>query len=87
LHFMYSMNSIATRRKQQSNVRRYWQQYLFNKQVIYTQIDTVFVYAISSPECKSKSGHKTSKQIVWKCVTVQIFGDYCNKPKFDSGGN
>jgi hypothetical protein len=42
---------------------------------------------ISSPECRSKSGHKNSKQVVWKCVTVQIFGDDSNKSKFDSGGN
>jgi hypothetical protein len=28
-----------------------------------------------------------SKQIVWKCVTVQIFGYNSNKSKFDSGGN
>jgi hypothetical protein len=25
-----------------------------------------------------------SKQVVWKCVTVQIFGDDSNKSKFDS---
>jgi hypothetical protein len=43
--------------------------------------------AISSPECRLKSGHKNSKQIVWKCVTVQIFGDDSNKYKFYSGGN
>jgi hypothetical protein len=30
---------------------------------------------------------KKSKQIVWKCVTVQICGDDSNKWKFDSGGN
>jgi hypothetical protein len=30
---------------------------------------------------------KNSKEIVWKCVTVQIFGDDSNKSKFDSGGN
>jgi hypothetical protein len=35
----------------------------------------------------SKSGHKNGKQIVWKCVTVQIFGDDSKKSKFDSGGN
>jgi hypothetical protein len=40
-----------------------------------------------SPERRSKSGHKNSKQIIWKCVPVQIFGDDSNKPKFDSGGN
>jgi hypothetical protein len=34
----------------------------------------------------SKSGHKSSKQIVWKCVTVQIFGNDSNNLKFDSGG-
>jgi hypothetical protein len=36
---------------------------------------------------RSKSGYKNSKQIVWKCVTVQIFGDDINNSKFDSGGN
>jgi hypothetical protein len=35
----------------------------------------------------SKSGHKNSIQIVWKCVTVKLFGNYSNKSKFDSGGN
>jgi hypothetical protein len=34
-----------------------------------------------------KSGHKNCKQIVWKYVTVQIFGDDSNKSKFDSIGN
>jgi hypothetical protein len=34
---------------------------------------------ITAPECRSKSGHKNSKQIIWKCVTVQIFGDDSNK--------
>jgi hypothetical protein len=24
---------------------------------------------------------------IWKCVTVQIFMDDSNKPKFDPGGN
>jgi hypothetical protein len=28
-----------------------------------------------------------AKQIIWKCVIVQIFGDDSKKPKFDSGGN
>jgi hypothetical protein len=36
------------------------------------------MFAISSPECRSKSVHKNSKQIVWKCVTLQIFGDDSN---------
>jgi hypothetical protein len=40
-----------------------------------------------SPECRSKSGHKNSNQVIWKCVTVQIFWDDSKKPKFDSGGN
>jgi hypothetical protein len=49
---------------------------------------TKYVYvAVLSPECRSKSGHKSSKQIIWKSVTVQIFGDNSNKSKFDSGGN
>jgi hypothetical protein len=26
-------------------------------------------------------------QIIWKCVTVQVFGNDGNKSKFDSGGN
>jgi hypothetical protein len=30
------------------------------------------------------SRHKNSTQIILKCVTVQIFGDDSNKPKFDS---
>jgi hypothetical protein len=34
--------------------------------------------AILSPECRSKSGLKNSKQIVWKCVAVQIFEDASN---------
>jgi hypothetical protein len=32
-------------------------------------------------------GHRNSKQIIWKCVTIQIFVDDSNKSKFDSGGN
>jgi hypothetical protein len=32
-------------------------------------------------------GHRNSKQIVWKCITVQIFGDDSNKSKFDSRVN
>jgi hypothetical protein len=27
------------------------------------------------------------KQIILKCVTVQVFGNDSNKSKFDSGGN
>jgi hypothetical protein len=37
--------------------------------------------------CRSKSGHKNSKQIVWKCVTVKIFWYDSNKSKFDSRRN
>jgi hypothetical protein len=40
-----------------------------------------------STERRLKSGHKNSKQIVWKFVTVQIFGDDSNKSKFDSKEN
>jgi hypothetical protein len=43
--------------------------------------------AVPSPECRPKPGHKNSKQIIWKCVTVQMLGDDCKKSKFDSGGN
>jgi hypothetical protein len=39
------------------------------------------------PECKPKSGYKNSKQIILKCVTVQVFGGDSNKSTFDSGGN
>jgi hypothetical protein len=42
---------------------------------------------LTSPECRSNSGPKNTKQVVWKCVTVQIFGDDSNKLKFYSGGN
>jgi hypothetical protein len=42
---------------------------------------------LSSPECRSKLGHKNSKEIVSKCVTVQIFEDYNKKSKLDLGGN
>jgi hypothetical protein len=34
-----------------------------------------------------KTGHKNSKQIIWKCITVEIFGNNSNKSKFDSGRN
>jgi hypothetical protein len=30
---------------------------------------------------------KLRKQIIWKCVTVQVFGNDDNKSKFYSGGN
>jgi hypothetical protein len=30
--------------------------------------------AISSPECRSRPEHKNSKQIVWKCVSSNIWG-------------
>jgi hypothetical protein len=43
--------------------------------------------AVSSPECRSKLGHKNRKQIMWKCITVQMFGNDSNKSKFDSGRN
>jgi hypothetical protein len=45
---------------------------------------------------KNKSRHrnagqnrhlKNSKQIIWKCVKVQIFGNDSMMSKFDSGGN
>jgi hypothetical protein len=42
--------------------------------------------SVSSPESRLKSGHKNSKQVVCKCVPVQIFGNDSNKSKFDSGG-
>jgi hypothetical protein len=36
---------------------------------------------------RPKSGNKNRKQIIWKCVTVQVFGNDSSKSKFDSGGN
>jgi hypothetical protein len=48
---------------------------------------TKYMLLSRQPECRSKSGHKNSKQLVWKCITVQIFVDNSNKSKFDSGGN
>jgi hypothetical protein len=42
---------------------------------------------LSPHQNRSKSGHKNRKQIVWKCVTFQIFGEDSNKSKFDTGGN
>jgi hypothetical protein len=35
----------------------------------------------------TKSGNKIRKQIIWKCVIRQVFGNDSNKTKFDSGGN
>jgi hypothetical protein len=34
---------------------------------------------VSSAECRSKAGHKSSKQIVRKCSRVQIFGKVANR--------
>jgi hypothetical protein len=48
---------------------------------------TKYMLLILSPECRSKSGHKNSKLIVLKYVTVQISGDNSTKSKFDSGRN
>jgi hypothetical protein len=42
---------------------------------------------ISSTECRSKLGHKNSKLIILKCVTVQIFGDNSSNSKCHSRGN
>jgi hypothetical protein len=42
---------------------------------------------VSGPECRPSSGNKNRKQIIRKCVTVQVFGNDSNKSKFDSGGN
>jgi hypothetical protein len=44
-------------------------------------------YMLLITRIRAKSVHENSKQIVWKCITVQIFGDDSNNPKFDSGGN
>jgi hypothetical protein len=45
-----------------------------------------YMYMLSQ-EYKTRWGHKKSKQVIWKCVTVQIFGDDSNKSKFGSGRN
>jgi hypothetical protein len=35
-------------------------------------VEKIKYMLLSSPECRSKSGHENSKQILGKCVTVQI---------------
>jgi hypothetical protein len=42
---------------------------------------------VSRHQNVGRNWDKNSKQIIWKCVTVQIFGDNSNKSKFDSEGN
>jgi hypothetical protein len=37
---------------------------------------------VSSLERRSRSGHENSKQIVWKCVALEIFGEDSNKLNF-----
>jgi hypothetical protein len=49
-------------------------------------VNEVYV-GVSEPECRTNSGNKNRKQIIRKCVTVQVFGNDSNKSKFDSGGN
>jgi hypothetical protein len=46
-----------------------------------------YIYGVSGLECRPKSGNKDRKQIIWKCVTFQLFGNDNNRSKFDSGGN
>jgi hypothetical protein len=50
-------------------------------------VDKTEYMLLSRHQSRSKSGHKNSKQIVSKCVTVQIFGNNSNKSKPDSGIN
>jgi hypothetical protein len=34
-----------------------------------------YVYVgVSGPECRPKSGYKNSKQIIWKYITISVFG-------------
>jgi hypothetical protein len=48
---------------------------------------TKYMLLSSSPERRSKLGHKNIKPIIEKCVTVQICGNDSNKSKFNSEGN
>jgi hypothetical protein len=45
---------------------------------------TIYV-AGPSPECRPNLWHKNSKQIIWDCGTVHIFGNGAKKSEFDSG--
>jgi hypothetical protein len=42
---------------------------------------------VSQPDCKPKSGYINRKRIIWKYITVQVFGIDSNKSKPDSAGN
>jgi hypothetical protein len=42
---------------------------------------------VSWPEYRQKFGYKNRKEIIWKGVTVQVFGNDSNKSKFDSERN
>jgi hypothetical protein len=55
----------------------------FRREVYYVRVYS----AVSSPECRSKSLHKNSKEIIWICGIVQTFGNCSNESTFDSGGN
>jgi hypothetical protein len=46
-----------------------------------------YIFVSCHKEYRPKSGHDNKKEIIWKCVTVQVFGNNSNEPKFDSGGN
>jgi hypothetical protein len=48
---------------------------------------TKYVLLSRHQKCRSISGHRSNKQILLKCVKVQIFGIDINKSKFDSRGN
>jgi hypothetical protein len=48
--------------------------------------ETITENTESQPERRQKFGHKNRKQIVQKCITVQIFMNNSNKSKFYSGG-
>jgi hypothetical protein len=51
--------------------------------------ETKYEYIMSLSRYKNAGQDRDNKckQIVWKCVTVHIFGNDSKKSKFDSGGN
>jgi hypothetical protein len=58
-----------------------------NKVGLEINIEKTKYVVISSTEYRSKAGYKNRKQVVWKCVTVQILRDDSHKSEFHSGGN
>jgi hypothetical protein len=44
-------------------------------------------YMLLSPRKTAGKNGDIKTANIWKCVTLQMFGDNINKSKFDSGGN